>query len=83
MINTVLSHYIEHKNNVFLICFSCPLEIEKKYEETDEIYQKLIFALSNLTIKFDQVLNHFNDTLLLQKKKEKKKTIIKYKTVTM
>ena len=72
MINTVLSNYIEHKNNVFLICFSCPLEIEMKYEETDEIYQKLIIALSNLTIKFDQVLKHFNDMLLLQKKRERR-----------
>lgn len=72
MINTVLNNYIEHKNNVFLICFSCPLKIEEKYEETDEIYQKLIIALSNLTIKFDQVLNHFNDTLLLQKKRERR-----------
>lgn len=82
MINTILSNYIEHKNNVFLICVSCPLKIEKKYEKTDEIYQKLIIALSNLTIKFDQVLKHFNETLLLQKK-ERKKTGIKCKTVTM
>lgn len=73
MINTILSNYIERKNNVFLICFSCPLKIEKKYEETDEIYQKLIIALSNLTIIFDQVLKLSTKPSTKSTKKERER----------